>query len=339
MTEWTRKFVVSVVAATAFALMWQTHLAHAGNNLLGNGFPSGPHFNLNIIGKKPDFACPSQADYLAGTPDQNVIYVPQVSNEISILMESGAKGPKSAPTQTTLKVTNWCSQTLDGDAAALMLPKNADGYAVFARILGKPGEAGGPTFQFSGREFDLVQDEFGNDLIALGLITDTGVVDYAGNELQRWDGSSKGKGALRAKDISALFQFTGSACAVNDQTTFCSTGGTCVAGPTVCCAPFEDSNGTLVVASACNDPDLLGFGACVPQVETSPGVFACPTQLTIGDTTTTTVVCPVPTACKQFTGSWIFNVADFVNVLYDAQNDGSYNVQIRLYPLPLINGQ
>lgn len=337
MIQWTRKAVVAVVAATAFALMWQIQLAHAGNNLLGNGFPSGPHFNLNILGKKEGFACPSQADYLAGTPSQNVIYVPQVSNEISILMESGAKGPKSEPALTTLKVTDWCSQTLDGDAATLMLPKNADGYAVFARILGKPGERGGPTFQFSGREFALVQDEFGNDLIALGMITDTGVVDYAGTELQRWDGSGKGKGALRAKDISALFQFTGTVCAVNDQTTFCSTGG-CVAGPTVCCAPLEDSNGTLVVASACNDPDLVGFGACVAQVETSPGVFACPTELVVGETTTTTV-CAVPTACKQFTGAWIFNVADFVNLLYDAQNDGSYNVQLRLYPLPLINGQ
>ena len=338
MKQWTRNAVLSLTLVTASALMWQPLLAHAGNNLLGNGFPSGPHFNLNILGKQEGFTCPSQADYLAGTPDQNVIYVPQVGSEISILMESGAKGPKSNPALETLKVTDWCSQTLDGDAATMMLPKSADGYAVFAWIRGKPGDAGGPTFEFTGREFDLVQDEFGNDLIVLGLITETGIVDYAGNTLQRWDGSGKGKGGLKAKDISALFQFTGTACAINDQTTFCSTGG-CVAGPTVCCVPFEDSGGTLVVASACNDPDLAGYGACVSQMETSPGVFECPAELAVGDGTTTGTVCPVETACKEFSNTWIFNVADFVNVLYNAQNDGSYNVGLRFYPLPLINNQ
>lgn len=337
MRQRARQGLLWVAFAAVAALTWQAHVAHAGNNLLGNGFPSGPHFNLVILGKKVGFTCPTPADYLAGTPDQNVIYVPQVGHDISILMESGAKGPKSDPALTTLKVTDWCSQTLDGDAAALMLPKNADGYAVFARILGKPGEDGGPTFQFTDRQFDLVQDEFGNDLLGLGLITDTGLVDYAGNELQRWDGSGKGKGALKAKNITALFQYTGSVCAVNDQDTFCSTGG-CSAGPTVCCVPLEDSDGTLVEASACDDPDLVGYGGCVGQVEVSPGVFACPTELAFGDGTTTNV-CPVATVCKEFTGSWIFNVADFVNVLYDVQNDGSYNVQVRFYPLPLINGQ
>ena len=32
----------------------------------GNGFPSGSHFNLNIIGKKAEFACPGAEYDLAG---------------------------------------------------------------------------------------------------------------------------------------------------------------------------------------------------------------------------------------------------------------------------------
>lgn len=333
MRQWVRTALLSLVFAAASVLVWEAHVVYAGNNLLGNGFPSGPHFNLVILGKKEGFTCPTPADYLAGTPDQNVIYVPRVGDDISILMESGAKGPKNNPTQETLKVTDWCSQTLDGDAATVMLPKSADGYAVFGRMHGKPGDDGGPTFQFTSRQFDLVQDEFGNDLIALGLITGTGIEDLDGNLLQRWDGSGKGKGVLKAKDITAIFQYTGTVCAINDTDTLCLDGG-CTVLKTVCCAPLEDSgDGTLVVASSCEDPDLVGFGGCVDQID-----GACPAEIPYGDGTTTTV-CPVDAMCKELTDAWIFNVADFVNVLYNAENDGSYNIQLRFYKLPLINNQ
>ena len=33
--------------------------------------------------------------------------------------------------------------------------------------------------------------------------------------------------------------------------------------------------------------------------------------------------------------TWIFNIESFVNVLFGAENNGSYNVKLRLYPLPL----
>ena len=75
-------------------------------------------------------------------------------------MESGLKGPKSAPATTDLQVTDWCSQQFDGDAASLRLPKDPEGYAVYGRILGKPGADGGPTFDFVSRNLMLVHDEF-----------------------------------------------------------------------------------------------------------------------------------------------------------------------------------
>jgi len=307
----------------------------AGNNLIGNGFPSGPHFNLNIIGKNNDFVCPSASDYLASTPGQNVIYVRRVDSDIEILMESGAKGPKSDPSLTTLKVTDWCSNSIDGTAAALQLPKDADGYAVYARITGKPGsEDGLPTFAFSGREFVLVEDELGNDLIGLGLITDTGIYDFAGNELYRYDSSKSGKGVRKATNISELFQFSGDVCAINDQTTFCGPDlSLCTAGPTVCCVPFvDDGSGNLVEANSC-DPALVQFGACVNQ---EAGL--CPASITYNGVTTANI-CPVTTQCKTFEDQWIFNIADFVNMLFGAENNGSYNVQFRFYPLPLLNNQ
>ena len=58
-----------------------------------------------------------------------------------------------------------------------------------------------------------------------------------------------------------------------------------------------------------------------------------------------TLVCPdfddlgfpyetVAAVCRDYEEDWVFNIADFVNVLWDIQSN-AYNVQIRFYPLPL----
>jgi hypothetical protein len=39
--------------------------------------------------------------------------------------------------------------------------------------------------------------------------------------------------------------------------------------------------------------------------------------------------------CRSYTNTWIFNIADFVDVLFDIKNNDSYNVKLRFYPLPL----
>jgi len=39
--------------------------------------------------------------------------------------------------------------------------------------------------------------------------------------------------------------------------------------------------------------------------------------------------------CKRFDDEWIFNIADFVTVLFGVENNGSYIVKVRFYPLPL----
>jgi hypothetical protein len=334
---WKRLIGMSVAAMCGLALT--TSAALAGNNLLGNGYPSGPHFNLIILGKKPGFVCPTAAEYIATTPAQNVIYVPQVGTDVKIMMESGAKGPKNDPTLAVLKVTDWCSDAFDGTPAVVQIPKDPEGYAAFARIHGKPGPGDGSTasFEFTTRELDLVQDEFGNDLLVLGVVDDEGVTDISGTIIERFDTGSKGKGAKKATDISALFEYTGQVCAINNQDGFCSGDSVCSPGPTVCCVPVEEVAGAFVEASGCNDPDLAGFAGCALQVEVD-GVMQCPDQLPYNGGLTSNV-CEVITACKTFDGAWIFNIADFVNVLFGADNEGSYNVQVRLYPLPLINNQ
>lgn len=94
--------------------------------------------------------------------------------------------------------------------------------------------------------------------------------------------------------------------------------------------------------ATCGDHDL--YAACGNQVDSNGDTVPdCLSSITYtdanGDPITTANVCTVTTTCKTFTDQWIFNIADFVNVLFGIDPDGSYNVQIRFYPLPLINSQ
>src|SRR5690242_1559750 len=70
-----------------------------------NGFPSGAHYNLNIIGKKLDYQCaPATRDPLTGLYG-NVVFVPETGEGIQILIKSGrVKGGKSVAPYTELQV-------------------------------------------------------------------------------------------------------------------------------------------------------------------------------------------------------------------------------------------
>ena len=355
---------------------------------VGNGFPSGPHFNLNISGKKENFTCPPPEFQwtITGTTDGhtgdghemgavvvsatcpaghtctqgvqvfgNVVFVPRTQAlgpgntpiPIEILMESGLKGPKSAPATTDLQVTDWCSQQFDGDAASLRLPKDPEGYAVYGRILGKPGADGGPTFDFVSRNLMLVHDEFGNDLILLGLVNETGAFDPV--TLTRYNSGTAGKGALKAVNITPLFEFSGEVCYINDVDVFCpDLSGANPAGCSVradangvpqpvCCVPVDvnPDTGAQTALSSCVDPSLDGFGACVDSTSDGAGGYLCPATIDFDGVDPQETACPVVPVCKTYAGAWIFNIADFVNVLFGVENDGSYLVQLRFYPLPL----
>jgi hypothetical protein len=131
----------------------------------GNGFPSGEHYNLIIHGKKAEFQCPD-AEFDPITGEQifgNVINIPRVDDglPIEIFMESGRKGPKGKTDASTLEVTDWCSKSFDGSGASLRLPKNDAGYAVYARVTGKPGDSTSVMFNYP--DFWYVEDEAGND--------------------------------------------------------------------------------------------------------------------------------------------------------------------------------
>ncbi len=116
--------LVSALLTMIFGPMLATK---PGEILNPNGFPSGKHYNLNIIGKKSNFVCPELEYDEFGNPIYgNVIFVPENGQGIQILMQSGKKG-KKVKGIPTLQVIDPCTALFDSDEAIVQLPLNEFG--------------------------------------------------------------------------------------------------------------------------------------------------------------------------------------------------------------------
>jgi hypothetical protein len=300
----------------------------------GNGFPSGPHYNLNLSAKQDNFTCPEPSyDELGNQEFGKVIFFPRVQNDdpITILMESGTKGPKGAPETATLEVTDWCTESfpdygqMNGDGAVLRLPYNANGYAVYGTLGGKPLKDGEPTISIAP-DLYYVEDENGNDLILLGMVDSSGTATFGsdGTVLYRTDssGTKKGKGSQKASNLTSLFEYTGEICYVQtDPSAYC-----------------YDEFGMYT----CTTQDLC----CVD--ENSDSIYeACDLLTNVGDLLEdgTTLACPsdplddpylpiaVSAECQSYDNEFVFNIADFVGYLWDIDTTGTFLVRIRFYPI------
>ncbi len=306
----------------------------------GNGFPSGKHFNLNLIAKKDHFQCPAP-EYDPCTGQQvygNVVFIPRIqgNDPITVLMESGKKGPKGAQGITVLQVTDWCSESFPdsgsgkGDSAVIRLPANDKGYAVYARITGKPIGDGEPNVTISP-DLVYVEDEAGNDLILLGRLDRQGVSTFAsvGETIYRTTTEiptkgKAGKGVQKASNLTALFQWSGEVCYIQpDSYIYC-----------------EDEYGQWI----CSQLDLC----CVD--ENIDGIFErCDLLTDVGvidpnDPNSGNLVCPLTdpngypydgiiAACRTYENEWVFNIADFVGYLWELDSTGAYVIKVRFYPL------
>lgn len=266
-----------------------------GEDTNPNGFPAGIHFNLNIIGKKADFnGCELSTDPDTGEIIYgNVIFVPENGKNIEILMQSG-KG-KRAGEILELRVTDPCAG-FDHDAAVLELPKNERGYDVYARALAKPTMD--PNMTVAPELVSVIEeDDDGNvvaDLIYLGFVTPDGIYPFGLDEVTL----TRSKGKSRALDITGLFKWSGNVCYFNPE-------GYCFddCSTTNKCCVDTDGDGLY---DSCIDPDLeLGCGE---------GSF----EETI--------------YCKTYTDEWVFNIADFVEYLWDINNNGAKLINVRFYP-------
>ena len=89
---------------------------------MSNGYPSGAHFNLNIHGKKDVYNCdPSPGGKSVFIPEYGTSTLQYVSNM------------KSSVTEFT--AIDRCAEAFDGDRAKVQIPKEDEGYYVFATVV------------------------------------------------------------------------------------------------------------------------------------------------------------------------------------------------------------
>jgi hypothetical protein len=201
---------MSLLAVMVFGLMTSLAFAQSGPPTNPNGFPSGDHYNLNIIGKKvPGFVCPPIETDADGNPIYgNVVFVPE-QGEGDIWLKSGSG--RKATAFTTLQVTDPCVTDIDTDPAEVQIPALQDGYWVYARALGKLTDNPSMTI-----EPDILTVSSTDDtLVYLGYVTSDGFYNALLGETV-----TRVKGKHPAIPINTLFEWRGEVCYDVDPTTF-----------------------------------------------------------------------------------------------------------------------
>lgn len=313
---------------------------------INNGFPSGDHFNLNIISKKASYQCSLEEDEYGNPVYGNVIFVPE-GEEVQIKMQSGKiKGNKLSDLGDTLRVIDPCAgfvnDTTEDTAAILQLPPGD--YSVYARMVGTPIENGNMEIVPG---LDYVQDNDGNYLwyagdVGQGFTCDNKTIDPHQK-------GSKGKGNTgksTATIIDCLFKWSGEVCYFNPDLTGQSYCGQCVNWDSInqVCLDYADcTQKDLCCEECCDTVDdvccgtedvCVSGGFCIDDI-TYYSNCILPDSL---DPVTCSSGDPVNVWCKKYGTAaepdeepvWVFNIADFVQYFWAATNNGKV-VQVRFY--------
>jgi len=279
---------------------------------VSNGFPSGMHFNLNIHGKDPTTFTTPDPPYDPG----NSIFIPEYTapyKPVTIQCVSNKNGgTEFVVTDPYAMPSEYGNGTATGfvnadDLARFTLPYkiqtetgviNANGYYVYGRILGKPGNSindGAPSSIILTPDPVLSFSTGTGDLdIALGLVTTNGAYKATSAGFQRFDTSStfQGKGKSVAQDITEMFMWTGWVC---DSSL--------------------DLNGDGVI----DDADRILYNAAHGT-----------TYATVNEWLT---ALNDPTLARYYEDWWVFDIADIVAQSWGIVNDGTKLLQIRFYPV------
>lgn len=190
-----------------------------------NGFPSGPHFNLNVQGKKADYVCdPTQGGGSVFICEYGETVIQYVSNKKSSATEMVVIDPCSAcflnpPDDDPIKVI--LPYNIEVDSA--IIP--ADGYYVFGRILGKPNNGSNDIVSsiilYPNTVVEACNDDpsnpdpdFGDYTscgeLALGVIIGQNLYVASEETYVRFDPEATGgRGKSKATDITRLFIYSG----------------------------------------------------------------------------------------------------------------------------------
>lgn len=271
---------------------------------MSNGYPSGPHFNLNMLGKT-NFTCDA-------TEGGNSIFISEYGGSTVTYVTNRKSGV------TELIALDKCAEAFDGSPAKVQLPYESEGYWVFADVKAKSNNGFNSEessvilspnlVRQACNDTDPANPEFptytecpDDGLLALGLIVGSNVYEATNVGLVRLNGSdAKAKGKSKATDITDLFKFTGW---VFDATLDISGDGAIDIND----VPIEyDSaeyggNGNMEIDQAEYDmwlADQVDFGLAT-----------------------------------EYTDEWILNIADLVVTDQTISNDGIKLLKLRFYPV------
>jgi hypothetical protein len=321
--------IMAIISIVAF-IMTPALATKPEETVNPNGFPSGPHYNLNIHGKKVEYNCPEQEYYLRVTECGcgehqvgdlveecnsldtceetdipiygNSIFVPEYGEGIEIYMQSGKVGGKAKKAEALPQNELWAIDpcaVFDGDGAVIQLPPGE--YDVYARALAKPTD--NPDMSVEPQLF-TAEDEYGNNLIYLGLLTEVGFETPT-------ETFTRKKGKSKAIPITGLLNWTGTVCYTEMPVDFTGTI------TTHCCYPYDPLDGIYDYCCFDANNDLIyTIDECSGNLD-GIEVINC-TEITI--------------YCNDYLDEWVFNIADFVNYLWNADNKGLKLLQVRFYP-------
>ena len=178
-----------------------------------NGYPSGPHDNLNIHGKS-DFICDASEGgnsvFISEYGDSTITYVTNRKSSV-----------------TELIVLDKCAESFDETPAKVQLPYESEGFYVFAATKATPNNGNNAEqssvilspnlVRQACNDTDPANPDFptytecpDDNLLALGLIVGNNVYEATDIGFVRFeDPDAKGRGKSTGKEITDLFKWTG----------------------------------------------------------------------------------------------------------------------------------
>ncbi len=276
-----------------------------------NGFPSGPHYNLNIHFKDwevcpPDLEDGGHSVFLPMNETATIQYVSNKKSSVTDLIALDACGIDGLAKVQLPAVPNY-------------VPSDERGYFVFARILGKPnngkcsnGDCPSTVILDPAVVVQACNDpldpeipfgdftDIGDCDLALGLILNGSVYRTTPETYERFvPGTTQKRGKSKATDITSLFTWTGW---VYDTETFDLDGD----GDVDCADVLltgVDWDGSGIVD--CDD-----FDDWVAYWQAQD-----------------------PAKAWYFEDRWILDIADLVFANQDVYSDGGKLLQVRFYPM------
>ncbi len=324
---------------------------------MGNGMPSGPHFNLNLHGRNPATWSPGSIEPFGGSiwisndgSDNTIEYVSNKKNSDNVTLYvidplSEAFGPPYDPAQVYLPYKVWDDANED-DVQDPDEYVDAEGYLVFGRILGKPnaGSSGNstvmiyPNIVVSANNTDNSTWPWGLDDVYInnGLITTKGNLLYPTEdgyyrEFNRFDpptdekGKGNKRGKSRGKEITELFMWSGY---VTDNTSLDASGD----GSLDIYDLRYSANTSIRSQWVDFESEWLAFYQPSPTpapVYDSPDGLVLDNNefiawlhwLSLGDY-----------GVQEYNEAWIFDIAEMVISGQTVVSDGAKLFQIRFYP-------